>query len=114
SGNTINGGNVGILVTSDSQYVTVGPTSANVTDNIITGVGTGLQVKNNVGTDPIPTVTAHDNQLSASSSAIDNQTSNSIDATDNWWGCNGGPGTTGCTAAPANTNYTPWLVLTLS
>lgn len=43
--------------------------------------------------------------------------SHPIHATDNWWGCNGGPGATGCDAAIKDSTttgsvaYDPWLVL---
>jgi len=34
----------------------------------------------------------------------------SVAAENNWWGCNTGPGTTGCSAKPASpTTYSPWL-----
>ncbi|MCW2765664.1 MAG: hypothetical protein JWO11_1623, partial [Nocardioides sp.] len=42
----------------------------------------------------------------------------SVDATENWWGCSAGPGSTGCdtvaAAAPATATVSPRLVLTAS
>jgi len=37
-----------------------------------------------------------------------------ITATNNWWGCNAGPGATGCDPLSTTGVYTPWLVLSLS
>ncbi len=34
-----------------------------------------------------------------------------VDATDNWWGCNTGPNTPGCSNTEGPVAYTPWLVL---
>lgn len=41
-------------------------------------------------------------------------TNATIDATNNWWGCNGGPGTAGCDAVSGLVNSSPWQVLNLS
>ena len=38
-----------------------------------------------------------------------------LDAENNWWGCNGGPGAAGCdTVSAANVVYDPWLQLNIS
>jgi hypothetical protein len=37
-----------------------------------------------------------------------------VDATNNWWGCNGGPGATGCDTVEGLAVYSPWLVIGLS
>jgi len=37
-----------------------------------------------------------------------------LDAENNWWGCNAGPGAAGCDTASANVDYDPWLVLKIS
>ena len=44
---------------------------------------------------------------------VDNATSGTLDATRNWWGCSGGPGTAACTtvvsASGATVNFSSWL-----
>lgn len=43
---------------------------------------------------------------------VDNTVGGTLDARDNWWGCNGGPGTSGCDAAGAGVEASPYTVLT--
>ena len=65
-------------------------------------------------------VAAHLNSITGNSTGISNQGPSIIDAQNNWWGCNYGPGATGagCSAAtnssvgPVTTN--PWIVLGVS
>jgi hypothetical protein len=57
------------------------------------------------------------NTASVGGSGLYNHSSNLAvtTATNNWWGCNGGPGATGCDVAAAdgaNLNFTPWLIIT--
>ncbi len=40
---------------------------------------------------------------------LHNTTSFTLDATYDWWGCAGGPGSTGCTPTGGSVNPTPWL-----
>jgi hypothetical protein len=37
-----------------------------------------------------------------------------VDATNNWWGCNAGPGSPGCDTVEGAAVYDPWLVLSVS
>jgi hypothetical protein len=37
-----------------------------------------------------------------------------VDANDNWWGCNGGPGASGCSGVSGSVTDTAWLVLSAS
>ena len=37
-----------------------------------------------------------------------------VDAVDNWWGCNGGPGAAGCSTVSGPVTFDPWLVLGVS
>jgi hypothetical protein len=43
-----------------------------------------------------------------------NNAQNAIDAGNNWWGCNAGPGSSGCDAISSGVNATPWLELNIS
>jgi len=42
---------------------------------------------------------------------VDNPRGNAVDVTENWWGCFGGPGTTGCSTVEGSALFNPWLVL---
>jgi hypothetical protein len=63
-------------------------------------------------------VVAHFNRIrGAADFGIQNRAAASIDATENWWGCSGGPGASGCTTAGGTggaVNTTPHLVLSAS
>jgi len=39
---------------------------------------------------------------------MENQIGAQVDAENNWWGCNGGPGAAGCDTVVGNVDYTPW------
>ncbi len=66
------------------------------------------------------TINAHFNRLSSDNAGgrdgIYNETSSNVNAENNWWGCNAGPGGTGCDAvtdaATGVTDFSPWLTLT--
>lgn len=62
---------------------------------------------------------AHGNRFFGNAAAVRNvDTDTTLNATNNWWGCNGGPGQPGCDiVAPDSTgalSSTPWLVLGLT
>jgi hypothetical protein len=43
---------------------------------------------------------------------VDNTVEGTLDARDNWWGCNGGPGGSGCDSVGAGVEASPYVVLT--
>jgi nitrous oxidase accessory protein NosD len=43
---------------------------------------------------------------------VDNTVEGTLDARDNWWGCNGGPGVSGCDSVGAGVEASPYVVLT--
>jgi hypothetical protein len=43
---------------------------------------------------------------------VDNTVEGTLDARDNWWGCNGGPGAGGCDSVGAGVEASPYMVLT--
>jgi hypothetical protein len=57
-------------------------------------------------------VNAHLNSfLGYGAVGLDNIGSGTVNATENWWGCFGGPGAKGCTTvAGSGVLFTPWLV----
>jgi Right handed beta helix region len=42
---------------------------------------------------------------------VDNTVEGTLDASDNWWGCNGGPGASGCDTAGTGVEASPYVVL---
>jgi hypothetical protein len=111
------------IVGSGSSAVTIRPTgggagtSYTITGNRLSGGAYGLYVY------PGPlaagaTVTAHGNVLSGNSryGVFNGDTAygSSLDATENWWGCNAGPAAAGCSAESGLTRFDPWLVLGIS
>jgi hypothetical protein len=116
SNNNLSGAsNVGVTAVS---FVGNGGNSTGTLDhNNITGATTGLQMLDDTsGTDAfIPQLTAHFNRIVATTTAIDNPQSETADFENNWWGCNAGPGNTGCGAVTGTgADYDPWFVLAAS
>ena len=107
--------NVGIMAVS---FVgNAGNSSATLTRNNITGAGVGLQLLDDTsGADAfVPQLTAHSNRIVAATTAIDNPQNATADLENNWWGCNAGPGNTGCGAVTGTgADFSPWFVLAAS
>lgn len=61
-------------------------------------------------------VTASHNRIVGNSSGINSTSTVTSDGQNNWWGCNGGPGSLGCDATTGGgiVDVDPWLVLELS
>ena len=56
-------------------------------------------------------VDVHLNELLGRHIGLANLGSGSVDATENWWGCPAGPGTTGCSSVSgSNVMFDPWLM----
>jgi len=68
--------------------------------------------------DDSSTVVARCNRIVSNTVGLDHDPGiGDIDAANNWWGCNEGPGFLGCDpvqGAPANVDFDPWLVLSLT
>ena len=73
--------------------------------NTITGNGTGIYVSSNA--DPI----IHNNNITGNTSSglTSANTSVQVDATENYWGSAGGPGTSGADTVSGKVAYDPWL-----
>ena len=117
SGNTVSG-NRGVASTDGSTsaafLVTTfwGPgTEATFTDNDLTDNTVGIHVGFN-GSDA-SAVTAAGNRLVGNDDGI-RSTNPAVDAENNWWGCNGGPGAAGCDTVDGSVDADPRLVLGLS
>jgi hypothetical protein len=63
-----------------------------------------------VATNTPAAVGAHFNDLLGGQIGIDNIGTGSVIGQENWWGCAGGPGATGCTTVSGtNVLFTPFL-----
>ncbi len=121
--NTISGSNIGVVAVSFStSYGDTGnsfPTNQNsagaINGNHILSNIKGIQLLDDDGSDSFtPTVTACGNRIVGNTMAgLDNSSGGAATATDNWWGCNAGPGNAGCDAVTGTGNhpFNPWLVL---
>ena len=90
-------------------------TGTTVTGNNIRQMDAGINTATNGGGGPTG-ATASGNRLVGNVTAgINNGSGNAFNAENNWWGCNGGPGATGCDVATgASLDTTPHLVLGLA
>lgn len=112
SGNTISGGNYGIVVGSFAGNTA--NSEATMTGNSIAGTGTAIALLDDVTTDAlVPVATLHTNSIAGNSNGLNNTTSTAVDATNNWWGQPSGPalsanpGGTG-DAISGNVSFSPW------
>jgi hypothetical protein len=110
------------VVGSVSSAITIRPTgggtgSYTITGNRLAGGKYGVYVYAGALASGA-TVTLHGNDLSGNSGYgvynSDPTYGGSIDATKNWWGCNGGPVASGCSAVSGVPTFDPWLVLGIS
>jgi parallel beta-helix repeat protein len=124
-GNTISGAGfsaVRIKACSASECGTQWDPNTNVsiTGNSLTGThevgndGAGIKIAQDGYAGVLQ---AHFNRIAGNDRGIElNDSGESVDAENNWWGCNAGPGAAGCdsvvTLGPVDFN--PWLVLGLS
>ncbi|HEU5270402.1 MAG TPA: discoidin domain-containing protein [Jatrophihabitans sp.] len=111
-GNTANssgtGTAAGAAIFQENGNLTV--TGSTFTGNVVAGSGTLA----NSAIYTAGTSTLHYNRLIGNAgAAVLTTRGGTVNATQNWWGCNSGPGTAGCDGA-AGTGVTtnPWLVLT--
>lgn len=118
SGNTLTGSPFrGVKLTGNAQI----PGSVAITGNDFSGNGVGVYV--GVNALASGNVVLRGNDLSGENGDTagdgpdgvfdDASSGGAVDAADNWWGCNAGPGQTGCSNAVGVTPGT-WLVLGVS
>src|SRR5204862_6757232 len=107
----------GNLVTGFPIGIDVGGGLAIITNNTLLANTTGLRITggaNNYAEDPsgFSSTTAHFNRIISTTTAIDNPNNLVRDLENNWWGCNDGPGNTGCGAVTGTgADFNPWMVL---
>ena len=90
----------------DSSYPYV---KAALIGSSVTGGGTAIEVDGSTAS-----ITANFNNITGNTDGAVNTSSAPIDATNNWWGCNAGPGGSGCDTASSGVTTTPYLVVSLS
>lgn len=115
--NTASGGEGGGLSASLAMGTSASITGATFTGNSATATGSGGGIFGS-GSITVSNSRLVGNTAGASAGAGYDQSSGTGNVIDNWWGCNGGPGTSGCdtvaATAPATATFSPWLVLSLS
>jgi len=96
--------------TAATGFLVVGTVSGvSITGNVIAGNGgAGIDVPSTSSGG----VHAHFNRFAANDPAIAAPNGTAVDATNNWFGCNGGPGATGCDAVSGDgVSASPYLKL---
>jgi len=115
TGNTISGNGA-----DTDDTATPGPTGINVSNGFGGASVSGIVISQNVITNEAVDVAVKTgsqvdvnlNQLLGSGVGVANLGSAPVQATENWWGCAGGPGTAGCTTVSGpRVVFTPWLVI---
>jgi parallel beta-helix repeat protein len=101
---------------------TPGPTGININSGFGGSLISGTVIAQNVIThegydlfiNTPAQVDAHLNSFTGHNAVgVDNSSGNAVDATDNWWGCFGGPGAEGCSTVEGPALFNPWLVFPL-
>jgi hypothetical protein len=123
SNNTITKSNIGVAViasvldqfgnpvATDAQGTLV---SNNITNNGNINVGFpggGIVLLVQSGAPKTARATAHFNRIVGNSVGLNNPTATAVDATNNWWGSNAGPGGAGSDTVSGPVTFNPWLVL---
>ncbi len=116
TGNTVTGSGAGIPVGA-AIYAPSG--TLNVTESTFTGnsVSGGTTPAGGAIASNGATTTLHYNRFTGNTAASGSAVSTSagtVNATDNWWGCNTGPGTAGCDTVAGGPTVSPRLQLTAS
>jgi parallel beta-helix repeat protein len=115
--NVIVGNRISGNAADAADAATPGPTGINVFSMApITGTVISQNVFDDEAVDvafkaPSGQVNVHLNDFNNYAIGVDNLGTGTVDATENWWHCLGGPGARGCaTAAGPGVVFTPWLL----
>jgi hypothetical protein len=96
----------GIEISSDASAGAAPITDTLVYGNVITNQEVGVWV----GSTAIsPTIHVNRNWLGGTSVGVQNAGTGTLNATQNHWGCDAGPGSAGCAGIVGDVNYTPWM-----
>jgi hypothetical protein len=109
---TLGGGGVDIDSSGDS---------ASITGSVFTGNSANTSVGGGIFADDAPLTVSNSrivgNTASGGGTGLGSEGGSTVTAADNWWGCNGGPGSSGCDtvfASGGTASFNPWLVLSIS
>jgi CSLREA domain-containing protein len=105
-GNTVMGANIGFQWLAGSNFA--GTLPVIVKSNTIIGNATGVLVQSQGVANLLL------NRIVENTTAGLNNVDGTVKAENNWWGCNAGPGNTGCDAVTGTADYDPWIVLAVS
>jgi hypothetical protein len=101
-------GTYGAYLTTDLLGWGAGDLTATLTGNSFQHFGTGMFVTQASG--GTATVTAHNNSFHNNGTGANGDSSTSVNAENNWWGCKQGPNMGGvCDTAIGTVDFTPWL-----
>jgi hypothetical protein len=109
SNNTVDRAGFGFLWNPNSSFSLNEP--VRLVGNVLTDCATGFAVQSSGR--------AHMsfNRIVGTGRGVDNTEFGVVNAENNWWGCNAGPGGTGCTTVNSTSgavDFNPWLVLNIS
>ena len=114
AGNQISGNSADL-----DDTATPGPTGINVNSGFGGSLISGTVISQNVISQEAydlfintpAQVDAHLNSFAGHNAVgVDNSSGNAVNATENWWGCFGGPGAQGCSAVEGSVLFNPWLI----
>jgi len=115
TGNSISGNGNGIILEQTENNVVI--VSNNITGNNVKT----LEPEGGAGIRFLSEFTGSGNRIAFNRIAgnvdgigINNESGTVVDATNNWWGCNAGPGEDGCNTVAGPVNLDPWLTLTVT
>jgi len=96
------------LTAAGTAAVTVAASAVRLSGWVVQGAVEGIRVLNGARQ-----VSLQRNVFVGNGVAVNNEEALSVDATDNWWGCNAGPGQLGCDDVAGVVDVGPWLVASL-
>ena len=115
SGNTVHGSPYRAVKLNPGAAI---PGTVSITGNDFSGNGVGVYVGSGSLASGASVAVQGNNladetgdTLGEGPDGVYNRSGVTVDATDNWWGCNTGPNTPGCSNTEGPVNSTPWLVL---